>query len=250
MDQFHQYIENYRQNIEADVKKRVQFIKDQVFGNGLKGVVVGISGGIDSAVTAALSVRALGSENVVGVWMPAYSLQVHAEDSYKLAEAIRLNLVTVDLGATYDQILEAINPYLLMNDKTKGNTKARLRMTTLYAIANQKGYMVAGTDNASEVYVGYSTKGGDALADLNPVASLTKTQMRILADYLGIPQSIITKPPSADLWEGQTDEQEMGFSYEQLDRYIITGETDDAAKQRIDTMHRISAHKRTLTPEI
>lgn len=250
MDRYQQYIEEYRQNIEADVMKRLQFIKDQVFRSGLKGAVVGISGGLDSAVTAALCVRSLGSEHVIGVWMPAYSLQVHAEDSEKLAEAIEMNLVTVDLGTTFDQIVAAIDTIYPMNDKTKGNTKARLRMTTLYAIANEKSYLVAGTDNASEVYVGYSTKGGDALADFNPIAGITKTQVRILAEHLGIPQSIISKPPSADLWAGQTDELEMGFSYEQLDRYIITGETDEAVKGRIDYLHRISEHKRKLTPEI
>ncbi len=250
MDRFQQYIEEYRQNIKEDVSKRLQFIKDQVFRSGLKGVVVGISGGLDSAVTAALCVRSLGSDNVIGVWMPAYSLEVHANDSAKLAEATELHLVTIDLSATYDQMVAAINTSFPMSDKTKGNTKARLRMTTLYAIANQRSYLVAGTDNASEVYVGYSTKGGDALSDFNPVAGLTKTQIRILAEHLGIPQSIINKPPSADLWEGQTDEQEMGFSYEQLDRYIITGDTNQAAKERINYLHRISEHKRKLTPEM
>lgn len=250
MNRFQQYIEQYRQNIDADVTKRLQFIKDQIIRSGLKGAVVGISGGLDSAVTAALCVRSLGNENVIGVWMPAYSLQVHADDSARLAEAIGLHLVTVDLGSTFDQIVAAVDTKYPMSDKTKGNTKARLRMTTLYAIANEKSYLVAGTDNASEVFVGYSTKGGDALADFNPVATLTKTQMRILAEYLGIPQSIISKPPSADLWAGQTDEQEMGFSYEQLDRYIITGETDEEVRGRIDYLHRISEHKRKLIPEI
>lgn len=250
MDQFHQRIEAYRQNIAADVDMRLQFIKDQVYGSGLKGAVVGISGGIDSAVTAALCVRALGTENVIGIWMPVYSQEVHATDSEKLAQAIGLNLITIDLSNTYDQMLSALEHHVALDDKSKGNTKARLRMTTLYAFANQFGYLVAGTDNASEVFVGYTTKGGDGLADFNPVATLTKTQIRILAEYLGVPPSIISKPPSADLWEGQTDEQEMGFSYEQLDRYILTGDTDASVKQTIEQLHRISAHKRSLTPEI
>lgn len=250
MDRFQQIIEDYRANIDSDIEKRVQFIKDQVFRSGLKGAVVGISGGLDSAVVAALCVRALGKDNVIGIWMPAYSQTIHAEDSAKLAKSIGLTLITVDLSEAYDHVNVAIERHLIMSDKTKGNTKARLRMTALYAFANQKGYLVAGTDNASEIYVGYSTKGGDALADFMPLATLTKTQMRILAVHLGIPQSIITKPPSADLWEGQTDEQEMGFSYEQLDRYILTGDTDAEAKKRIDYMHRISEHKRKLTPEI
>lgn len=250
MDKFQEHLANYQIHVKEDVEKRVAFIREQIDGPGLGGAVVGISGGIDSAVTAALCVRALGRDRVIGVWLPAYSLDVHAEDSQKLAEAIDLNLVTIDVGPAYDALVPVIEGVLPLDDKTKGNTKARLRMTTLYAIANQKGYLVADTCNLSEVHVGYMTKGGDGLADFNPVASLTKHEMRILAAELGVPDSIITKPPSADLWEGQTDEQEMGFTYEDLDRYLITGETRPEAKERIDYLHRISEHKRNLMPGI
>ena len=250
MDKFQEHLANYQIHVKEDVEKRVAFIREQIDGPGLGGAVVGISGGIDSAVTAALCVRALGRDRVIGVWLPAYSLDVHAEDSQKLAEAIDLNLVTIDVGPAYDALVPVIEGVLPLDDKTKGNTKARLRMTTLYAIANQKGYLVADTCNLSEVHVGYMTKGGDGLADFNPVASLTKHEMRIMAAELGVPDSIITKPPSADLWEGQTDEQEMGFTYEDLDRYLITGETRPEAKERIDYLHRISEHKRNLMPGI
>lgn len=237
-------------NIKEDIEKRLGFIREQIDGPGLGGVVVGISGGIDSAVTAALCVRALGRERVIGVWMPAYSQPVHQADAQKLAEAIGLHLVTVDVGPAFDALVPAIEAVLPLNDKTKGNTKARLRMTTLYAIANQKGYLVADTCNRSEVYVGYMTKGGDGLADFNPVESLTKHEIRILAQELGVPGEIITKAPSADLWEGQTDEQEMGFTYEDLDRLLITGETRPEALERIEFLHRISEHKRNLMPGI
>lgn len=250
LDKFEAHLANYQAHVKEDIEKRLAFIREQVDGPGLGGAVVGISGGIDSAVTAALCVRALGRDRVIGVWMPAYSLPVHGEDSRKLAEAIQLDLFTVDIGPAYDAILPAIEGVLKLDDKTRGNTKARLRMTTLYAIANQKGYLVADTCNRSEVHVGYMTKGGDGLADFNPVASLTKHEMRILARELGVPESIIVKPPSADLWEGQTDEQEMGFTYEELDRLLITGETNPEAKKRIDYLHRISEHKRRLMPEI
>ncbi|WP_103109957.1 NAD(+) synthase [Brevibacillus reuszeri] len=250
MDKFQEHLANYQIHVKEDVEKRVAFIREQIDGPGLGGAVVGISGGIDSAVTAALCVRALGRDRVIGIWLPAYSLDVHAVDSQKLAEAIDLNLVTIDVGPAYDALVPVIEGVLPLDDKTKGNTKARLRMTTLYAIANQKGYLVADTCNLSEVHVGYMTKGGDGLADFNPVASLTKHEMRILASELGVPDSIITKPPSADLWEGQTDEQEMGFTYEDLDRYLITGETRPEAKERIDYLHRISEHKRNLMPGI
>ncbi|WP_028987373.1 NAD(+) synthase [Thermicanus aegyptius] len=251
MDRFLQFIQEYRENLEEDLERRLHFIREQVLGNGLNGAVVGISGGIDSAVTAALCIRALGRDRVVGVWMPAYSQEVHGEDAAKLKEAIGLNLVTVNLNKAYDAIIQSIEEAVLpLNDMARGNTKARLRMTTLYAIANQKGYLVADTCNASEIYVGYMTKGGDGLADFNAIATLTKTQIRILAEYLGIPESIRKKPPTADLWADQTDEGEMGFTYEDLDRYIITGEADPRVKERIDTLHRISEHKRSLMPGI
>ncbi|MBO8164998.1 MAG: NAD(+) synthase [Brevibacillus sp.] len=250
MDKFQDYLKRYQTEIDQDIKKRTDFLYNQIIAQGLGGAVVGISGGIDSAVTAALCVRALGSDRVIGVWMPAYSQQVHAEDAHKLAEAIGLNLVTVDLVQTYDAIVAELNGVLPLDDKTKGNTKARLRMTALYAIANQKGYLVVDTCNRSEIYIGYMTKGGDGLADLNPVASLTKHEIRLLAAALGIPQSIITKAPSADLWAGQTDEQEMGFTYEELDRYLITGETSPEAREKIERLHRMSEHKRQLMPSI
>ncbi|QQE75633.1 NAD(+) synthase [Brevibacillus composti] len=250
MDRFEEHLVQYQAQVKEDLEKRVAFIRQQVDGPGLGGVVVGISGGIDSAVTAALCVRALGSERVIGVWMPAYSLPVHEEDSRKLAEAIQLQLVTVDIGPAYDALLPAIEAVQPLDEKTKGNTKARLRMTTLYGIANQKGYLVADTCNRSEIYVGYMTKGGDGLADFNPVASLTKHEMRILARELGVPESIITKAPSADLWEGQTDEQEMGFTYEDLDRLLITGQTRPEVRERIEYLHKISEHKRKLMPGI
>lgn len=250
MDRFEEHLVQYQAQVKEDLEKRLAFIRQQVDGPGLGGVVVGISGGIDSAVTAALCVRALGSERVIGVWMPAYSLPVHEEDSRKLAEAIQLQLVTVDIGPAYDALLPAIEAVQPLDEKTKGNTKARLRMTTLYGIANQKGYLVADTCNRSEIYVGYMTKGGDGLADFNPVASLTKHEMRILARELGVPESITTKAPSADLWEGQTDEQEMGFTYEDLDRLLITGQTRPEVRERIEYLHKISEHKRKLMPGI
>lgn len=250
MERFIRHMDDYRARVATDAERRIQFVRDQVLGQGLGGAVVGISGGIDSAVVAALCVQALGRARVLGVWMPAYSLDVHRDDAQALAAAIGLELVTVDIGDAFDAMTAALEQTHPLSDKTKGNTKARLRMTVLYALANERGYLVAGTDNASELYVGYSTKGGDALADFMPIASLTKSEIRILAQHLGIPSTIVTKPPSADLWAGQTDEQEMGFDYEALDRYILTGETDASVKERIQHLHHTSAHKRSATPEI
>ncbi|OEG00223.1 NAD(+) synthase [Vulcanibacillus modesticaldus] len=250
MDKFEEILHSYQENIEEDVKKRVEFIRNYVKDANAKGVVVGISGGIDSAVTAALAIIAMGKENVIGVWMPAYSDPIHERDAKALASAIDLNLVTVDLGSTFNNLAKEIEEIVSLNDLAKGNTKARLRMTTLYAIASVKGYLVSDTCNYSEIYVGYMTKGGDGLADFNPVGSLTKHQIRLLAKHLNIPKEIIEKAPSADLWAGQTDEQEMGFTYEDLDRYLLTGEGNKEVIEKIERLHRISEHKRVLMPTI
>ncbi len=250
MNKFIQILQNYQENIESDLQKRITFIQDYAKKANAKGVVVGISGGIDSAVTAALHIKALGRENVLGVWMPAYSNPIHEKDAHSLAEAIDLNLKTVDIGLGFDNMVAEIEKVEPLNDLIKGNTKARLRMTTLYAVAGQKGYLVSDTCNYSEIYVGYMTKGGDGLADFNPVESLTKHQIRILAKHLGVPEQIISKPPSADLWAGQTDEQEMGFSYEDLDTYLLTGEGKAEVIDKIERLHEKSEHKRTLMPGI
>lgn len=182
--------------------------------------------------------------------MPAYSSPVHEKDAKALVEAINLKLVTVDVGPAFDAITKEMEKIEKLNDLAKGNTKARLRMTTLYGIAGQLGYLVSDTCNYSEIYVGYMTKGGDGLADFNPVSSLTKHQIRILAEYIGIPKQIITKAPSADLWAGQTDEQEMGFTYEDLDRYLLTGKGKPEVIEEIERLHRNSEHKRLLMPGI
>ena len=250
MDRFQEKLAEYKNHIQEDIQKRIEFIQQYVEKAHAKGVIVGISGGIDSAVTAALSVKALGKENVLGIWLPAYSSPIHEQDARALAEAIDLRLETIDVGPAFDAILTEIEKVEGLNDLQKGNTKARLRMTSLYAVAGQKGYLVADTCNYSEIYVGYMTKGGDGLADFNPVASLTKHQIRMVAEELGVPDPIITKPPSADLWIGQTDEQEMGFTYEDLDRYLLTGEGNPQVVEKIERLHRISEHKRVLMPGI
>lgn len=250
MDEFHLKLEDYKETIEEDLNKRKDFIKSYLQQAKAKGVVVGISGGIDSAVTAALTIKAIGKENVLGIWMPAYSDSTHEKDAKSLAKAIDLHLVTVDVGPGYDHLVKEIEKVEKLGDLSKGNTKARLRMTTLYGIAGQKGYLVTDTCNYSEIYVGYMTKGGDGLADFNPIGSLTKHQIRIMAEHFGVPQSIINKPPSADLWTGQTDEQEMGFTYEDLDRYLLTGEGNEETIAKIERLHRLSEHKRILMPSI
>ena len=250
MDKFEAKLREYEKNIEQDIEQRIKFIQDTVNNAGAKGVVVGISGGIDSAVTASLTIKALGKDRVLGIWMPAYSDPVHEKDASSLKEAIGLNLQTVNIGQSFDKIVSEIEKIDRLGDLSKGNTKARLRMTTLYALAGQKGYLVTDTCNYSEIYVGYMTKGGDGLADYNPIGSLTKHQIRIMAKYFGIPEPIIAKPPSADLWSDQTDEQELGFTYEDLDRYLLTGEGNNELIAKIEKLHEVSEHKRNLMSSI
>lgn len=250
MEKFSEILQNYKENIEEDIEKRCSFIVDYLKKSNANGIVIGISGGIDSAVTAALAIKAVGKEHVLGVWMPADSDPIHAKDANSLIDALGLKLITINIGESYYELVKEIEQTEQLNDLTKGNTKARLRMTTLYALAGQKNYLVTDTCNYSEIYVGYMTKGGDGLADLNPIGSLTKNQIRILAEYFNIPQNIINKPPSADLWVGQTDEQEMGFTYEELDRYLLTGQGEMQTIEKIEQLHRISEHKRVLMPAI
>jgi len=128
------------------------------------------------------------------------------------------------------------------------NLKARLRMVTWYYFANQLRYLVIGSGNRSELAVGYSTKYGDSGVDILPLGNLVKAQVRDLALYLGVPQEIIDKPPSAGLWEGQTDEDDMGFTYNQLDSFLLTGETDAAVRQRIESMMARNQHKTQTAP--
>lgn len=250
MEEYEQLLDTYRLNIENDINKRLDFISNYLKKAKAKGAVIGISGGIDSAVTAALLIRALGREKVIGVWMPAYSNSIHEHDANLLAEKIGLNLISVNLGQTYDTISDEIEKNQYLSELSKGNIKARLRMTTLYAIAGENNYLVADTCNYSEIYIGYMTKGGDGLADFNPIGSLTKHQIRILAEYFEIPNTIIEKPPSADLWAGQTDEIEMGFTYAELDQYLLTGIGDPIIVDKIETLHRKSNHKRVEIPSI
>jgi NAD+ synthase len=250
MDQFATKLDEYQRIIERDYQMRSDFIADYVEGAGAAGVVVGISGGIDSAVAAALAVKALGAERVLGIWMPVYSDSRHFADAKFLAEQIGIELITIDLTDGYNVLVEEFSEHGELDDVVKGNIKARMRMTALYTIAGQHRYLVSDTCNYSELYIGYMTKGGDGLADYNPLATLTKHQLRLLAAYLKLPDKIINKTPSADLWEGQTDEGEMGFSYYELDRYLLTGEGNPMVIKRIETLHRISEHKRNLIPGV
>ncbi len=237
------------------------WIADQVYEAGAAGVVVGLSGGIDSAVTAALSARALPGK-VLGVIMPCRSDPRDLEDARLVAATLGIAVATVDLSSVYDELLSDLRTAMatLPHEDAAGqghagsmrlaeaNLKPRLRMASLYYFANAYNYLVAGTGNRSELAVGYFTKYGDGGVDILPIGHLVKHQVRALARVLAIPERIIARPPSAGLWAGQTDEGEMGFTYAELDRYLLRGEGSAALRQRVESMQRQSRHKKVPPP--
>ena len=228
--------------------KLVSWIREKILSAGGKGVVIGMSGGLDSSVLAVLCHRAF-PQNTLGVVMPCYSCQEDEEHVQAVASQFSIPTEKVCLDTILDTLLKA-----LPNEKVeptnsrlaKGNLKPRLRMLTLYYLANQLNYLVVGSSNRSELSVGYFTKYGDGGVDILPLGNLVKGQVRELASFLGIPQPIIDKPPSAGLWEGQTDEDELGFSYNELDRYLLTGEASDTVREKIESRIAASNHKRSL----
>jgi len=237
-------------NTEELDEKLVSWIRDRVLAAGCKGVVMGMSGGLDSSVLAVLCYRAF-PQSMLGILMPCYNSQEEVEHAQAVANQFSIPTRTVVLDNVLDALLRVlpdngVDPNV--SRVAKGNLKARLRMLTLYYFANQLKYMVAGSGNWSELSVGYFTKYGDGGVDIMPLGNLVKGQVRELARFLGIPQPIIDKPPSAGLWEGQTDEGELGLSYEELDRYLVTSQANAELRGRIESMIATSNHKRQPPP--
>lgn len=225
------------------------WIKEKFSEAGASRAVLGISGGIDSALLAALLAKTLGAENVTGVIMPCHSMAVDEEYALLLAKAIKIKTAKVDLSAVYDAAVAALETGGAKPDGlAAANIKPRLRMTALYAIAQQHGALVCGGGNKDELTFGYFTKYGDSGVDILPLADLLKGEVWSVAEFLGVPREIIDRPPTAALWDGQTDEAEMGLTYKELDKYIATGEASDAAKEKIELARRRSEHKRRMPP--
>ena len=238
------------------------WIRRHVGSTNASGLVVGLSGGIDSATVARLRQLAM-PETVVAVILPCHSDPQDAADAALVAEHFELPTVTVTLDVAYDTLTEELRASLGQMPAAAGrmadadrvrlplaNLKPRLRMTSLYFVANAMNYLVAGTGNRSELAIGYYTKHGDGGVDLLPIGNLLKNDVRTLARDIGVPTPIIDKPPSAGLWMGQTDEAEMGFSYETLESYLRDGPqgVSPALSLRIERLTRLSDHKRALPP--
>ncbi|WP_425411725.1 NAD(+) synthase [Mycoplasma simbae] len=228
-------IEQYSQYLIDWLKQRVVIAK-------ANGIIVGISGGIDSALVAALAKKAF-PDNTLGVIMPIDSMSFDLDHIEQLKQNIHLNTVTIDLKNTFDSLFNTLN---IDNKMAISNIKPRLRMTTLYALAQQNNYLVAGTDNEDEVYIGYFTKFGDGGVDILPISRLLKNEVQLLAKHLNVPQCIIDKKPSAGLWEGQSDEDELGFSYAELDNYLNNNKQilNSNIKLKISRLHKATQHKR------
>jgi NAD+ synthase len=235
---------------EQRVRSLVDWIKDKVVAAGRRGVVFGMSGGIDSSLLAALCKRAFPA-NVLGLIMPCYSADQDKEHAEAVARQFEVPTKTVVLNASYDALIHVLpdfKPDPSAARVAQANIKPRLRMVSLYYVANQMNYIVAGAGNRSEITIGYFTKYGDGGADILPLGNLVKKEVKELARYLGIPQAIIDKAPSAGLWQGQTDESEMGLSYDTLDHYILTGTAPEDVKSRIEFMKAGCRHKIQMPP--
>jgi len=193
------------------------FLREEITKAGFKRAVVGLSGGVDSSLAAFLAVKALGAENVVGISMPYRTSSPQSREDAKLvAQLLGLEFYEIDItpqvDAYYSRFPDA-------DPLRKGNKMARERMSVLYDFAHWKVALVVGTSNKSELLIGYSTRWGDSAHDLNPLGDLYKTQVWQMARFVGVPERIVEKKPSADLWPGQTDEGEIGLSYYTLDKY-------------------------------
>ncbi len=237
-------------NYSEELEKRVAFIQEILQKSKASGIVFGNSGGKDSALVGILCKKAC--EHVTGVILPCRSVQNYQsdrDDALELAKAFSIDTIEVDLSKVKDELLASIQKTTAIIPQADVNIAPRLRMTTLYTIGQSKNYLVAGTGNKSEAFVGYFTKWGDGAYDFNPIGDLTVTEVFEFLRFLKAPESIINKAPSAGLYEGQTDEKELGVSYAQIDEYIQTGQTSPKeSEERIHRAHSLTQHKREPVP--
>ncbi len=227
----------------------IDWIKEYVKQSGAKGVVIGDSGGKDSATVLGMAVKALGKENVLAVSMPCHSVSHDFDDAKLVADTFGVKFLKVDLTKTYNEMENEIQ--VAMGEKLSKeatiNMKPRLRMITLYGMAQSLGYLVIGTGNLCEAMVGYTTKWGDNASDFNPIGNFTVDEVLAIGKYVGVPERILQKAPNDGLG-GKTDEEKMGIKYSQIAEMIETGNTEENAKKEILKRYEASKHKRELVP--
>ncbi|MDP2917065.1 MAG: NAD(+) synthase [Dehalococcoidia bacterium] len=233
-------------NTEQTAEKLTAWIKEKVLAAGCKGCVLGLSGGIDSAVASVLCKRAF-PDSTLGLVLPCHSAPEDEAHTLLLARKFSIPTHKVELDPLFDSLVKSL-PDAGDCRLAVANLKARLRMLTMYYFANMLKYLVVGSSDRSEIAVGYFTKYGDGGSDIMPLGNLLKGQVRELAGFLGVPREIISKPPSPGLWTGQTAEGELGLSYAEIDRYLLTGEAPPEVKKRIEALIAGSSHKRCLPP--
>lgn len=243
--------------MKFDAKKEtenvINFIREYYQKNNLGGVILGISGGKDSGVVAALFTKALGKENVIGVTMPCHSKEEDRIDAKLISDYYGFTLINMDITNTFDTFKEEVNKLGTFTEEELKNSdinlKPRIRMATLYYLSalytalNKKTYLVAGTSNKCELYVGYFTKGGDSVHDISPIADFTVDEVIKIGEVLEVPKKVLYKTPSDGL-SGQTDEEKIGVTYKDIASYIENeNNVEEQTKQKIKKLHDNNLHK-------
>jgi NAD+ synthase len=243
---------DYKQ-IVSDIQK---WIREYINSAKVSGIVVGISGGIDSAVTSTLCVNALGKENVIGLGLPCSSIPQDLKDAEEIAKSLGIKFIKIELTSIFNEFIKVTKSQFESNNLAIANLKPRLRMMAIYFAGQSLGkFIVAGTSNRTELAIGYFTKYGDGGVDFEPIGALYKCEVREIASLLKIPEEIIKKPPSAGLWEGQTDEDEIGLTYDVLDEIVFRIDNNldlnDLNKEnikKVKEMLKAAQHKNNMPP--
>ena len=239
-------------NAKEQIDKIIKFIKKYYQDNNLGGVVIGISGGKDSAVVAGLFTKALGPENVIGVTLPCHSNDEDKEDAKLISNYYGFRLINLDLTETFDSFKKQINNIdnftIQELNNSDINIKPRMRMMSLYYIAalesaiEGKTFIVAGTSNKCEEFVGYFTKGGDSVSDIKIISDLTVSEVIKIGEELQVPKKVLYKIPNDGL-SNQTDEEKLGVKYSDIEQYINNEKIDEEVKNKIEKLHKNASHK-------
>ncbi|PSP67539.1 NAD(+) synthetase [Halobacteriales archaeon QS_1_69_70] len=249
--------------LQARREHIVEFIADTVEAAGAEGAVIGLSGGVDSTTVAHLAVEALGPDRVRGLSMPSdVNPEADETDAERVAESLDIEYDVIDVAPIVEAFVDAAPPAAADDRTALGNVRVRTRAVLNYFLANAGDRLVLGTGNRAEAATGYFTKYGDQAVDCNPIGNLYKCQVRQLARAVGVPEDLVTRTPSAGMWEGQTDETEMGLGYDELDAILAvhvdgplsksatrrTLGVPESAIERVVELYEQSKHKRAMPP--